>query len=80
MLKYFSKVTYPGPRVKINPKMLKYLNEYTENQAQIVNKNNYFALLTGSGSDDPDKNNIKLVVFVGIISFLAGSYFHFVVS
>jgi hypothetical protein len=80
MLKYFSKVTYPGPEVKINPKMLKYLNEYTENQ--ICNKNKYFALLrcSGSGSDDPDKNNIKLVVFVGIISFLAGSYFHFVVS
>jgi hypothetical protein len=79
MLKYFSKVTHPGSQVKINPEMFNYLNEYTKKH--IDNKKDYFALLTsGSDSDDPEKNNIKLIVFVGVISFLAGSYFHFIVS
>ena len=40
MLKYFSKVTHPGHQVKINPEMLKYLNEYTKKQ--IDNKKEYF--------------------------------------
>jgi hypothetical protein len=60
--------------LRINPEMLKYLNEYTKNQLEESQK---FALIktTSSNSDDPEIKNLKLLMVVSLVSFLAGLCF-----
>ena len=65
--------------LKINPEMLKYLNEYTKNHLEKICETQKFALMmkdASSSSDaDPEIKNLKILVVVSLISFLAGICF-----
>lgn len=64
--------------LKINPEMLKYLNEYTKIHLEKICETQKFALMmkdASSSSDDPEIKNLKLLMFVSLASFLAGLCF-----
>jgi hypothetical protein len=63
--------------LKINPEMLKYLNDYSKNHLDQICETQKFALETSSSSssDDPEIKNLKLLFAVGLVSFLAGLCF-----
>lgn len=62
--------------LRINPEMLKYLNDYTKNHLEQICESQKFALTTSSSSsDDPEIKNLKLLMAVSLLSFLAGLSF-----
>ena len=61
---------------KINPELLKYLNEYTNKSINRMCDTQRFALLDVD-LPSPIYPELNKIIFVGIISFLAGSYFSY---
>jgi hypothetical protein len=62
--------------LKINPELLKYLNEYTKNHLEQICETQKFALMHVSPNPDiPEIKNLTLLMAVSLISFLAGLCF-----
>lgn len=68
-------------KLQINPELLKYLNEYTNKSVNRMCDTQRFALLDVNGEEEMLPSNppteITKLFLVGIISFLAGSYFSY---
>ena len=63
--------------LKINPEMLKYLNECTKKHVEKMCETQQFAITTSSSSseDPPDIEKMKVLMFASLASFLAGVFF-----
>lgn len=72
MFEYLNKIH----KLKINPELLKYLNDSTNKSINRMYITQHFATL-GEDGESPIPYEFTKIVFIGLISFLAGSYFSF---
>jgi hypothetical protein len=64
--------------LKINPELLKYLNDTKNKSINRMCETQKYALLDSGEFPSPTiPHDLSKIIFIGLISFLAGSYFSF---